>query len=83
MLLANTSSGCRLGNGWTDIFAKVLSSNNQQSCWVFKRNYVKVDQSRKGSHSYWQGTAQCKVDSCPVLVSMPINKPTENYITDS
>ena len=76
----NTKSGKRLGRGWTSVLEEALSSNNKECCWVFKRNYVTVDNSRKIDYPYWQGSAVCKMESCPVHVTMAVMHPTDNGV---
>ena len=79
--IKTTKNGRRLGEGWTDLFADVLSNHNKECVWVFIRNYVKVESSRKGGSPFWQGTAKCKTGNCPVRVTLSIDAPTDNILT--
>ena len=78
--ISSTKSGRRFGNGWTDLFAEALSSNNKGCSWVFRKNYIRVDASRKKDYPYWQGTAMCELSSSGAVVQMRISKPTDSFV---
>jgi hypothetical protein len=45
---------------YATLFREILKAFNPFCCFVFKRNYIKRDNSRKTSCPYWRGTVVCK-----------------------
>ena len=45
---------------YTTFFSNVLKKFNPYCCWVFKKNYIKKEYSRKKTTPYWRGNAVCK-----------------------
>ena len=45
---------------YTTFFSNVLKKFNPYCCWVFKKNYIKKEYSRKKTSPYWRGNAVCK-----------------------
>ncbi len=45
---------------YTAFFSNLLKKLNPYCCWVFKKNYIKKQDSRKRNSPYWRGNALCK-----------------------
>ncbi|CAB3979111.1 kDa in NOF-FB transposable element [Paramuricea clavata] len=45
---------------YTTFFYEILKTFNPFCCFVFKRNFIKKENSRKGNSPYWRGTVACK-----------------------
>ena len=74
-----TKSGRRLGNGWVDVFQKVLETK-AACCWKFKGNFVKKPNSRKDTCAYWKGKAICDISSCGITAKMVIQNETDDFM---
>jgi hypothetical protein len=55
-----------------------LKTFNPFRCFVFKRNFIKKENSRKGNSPYWRGTVACKHQD--VVARLTIQDRDENIL---
>ena len=61
------STGHRAFAGeYVAFFPDILKLFNGYCCWIFKKNYIKQENSRKKSSPYWRGHAICKYQDVEV-----------------
>ena len=48
------------GREYVAFFSNILKRLNSYCCWIFKKNYIKQEDSRKKEAPYWRGHAVCK-----------------------
>ena len=63
---------------YISFFSDILKKMNPHCCWIFKKNYIKKENSRKKSCPYWRGLAICKYGD--VSVQMKIENRNENLL---
>ena len=77
-----SNSGRRLGKGWTDILLAAIYEQNKECCWIFKRNYIEVTNSRKHRQGQrnWFGSTICKFKSCQTKITMCISNASDDVM---
>lgn len=78
--IKSTASGTALAFAvnYTTFFYNILYIFNPFCCFVFKRNYIKKENSRKITSPYWRGTAVCKYND--VVAHLKIQNREENVL---
>ena len=70
ILVINKGAYRSPGENWTDVCTDAIKQCNPYCVWIFTRNLVKKEHSRKKSSNYFSSKAHCKLDGCECKVDI-------------